>query len=163
MPSIWSTVPVLACHSFCTKKYIFLINVRLGSLERETTQKTIFAKYKYNSLSTEEIEFEKKMHRSVQNKAAQVDAFYFDMSFVLCNKKYFWLTSDQARNTNFVKYKYNRLLTEEGDRIWRKGVLTSRGRTHCSSIRFTFVGTWFLMIVYISYFLWSYFSYLSML
>ena len=80
---------VLTCHSFCTKKCIFLINVRLGSLERETTHKTIFAKYKYNSLSTEDGDWVwKKMYRSVQNKAAQVDAFYFDMSFVLCDKIY---------------------------------------------------------------------------
>ena len=39
---------------FVQKKCIFLINARLGSLEREKTHKTIFAKYKYNRLSTED-------------------------------------------------------------------------------------------------------------
>ena len=108
-----------------------------------------------------EIEFEENVW-SVQNKAAQVGAFCFDMSFFLYEKIYLLLTSDRARKTMFAKYKYNWLLSD-GDRVWRKGILTRGGRTHCGSMRSAFVGTWFLMIVYISYFLWLYFSYLSML
>ena len=65
---------------FLCKKCLFLINVSLGSLQRETTNKTIFA-----------------------------------------------------------KYKYNRLSTEEGDRVLRKGILTSGGRTHCDCMRSAFV------------------------
>ena len=155
---------VLTCHSFCTKKCIFLINARLGSLEREAIHKTIFAKYKYNRLSTEDGDWvwRKCMARYRIRRLKLVPFVLTCHSF--CTKKiYFLLTSDQAHKTMFARYKYNWLLIEEGDRVWRKCLLTRGGRTHCGSMRSAFVGTWFLMIVYISYFWWFYFSYLSML
>ena len=45
---------VLTCRSFYAKNCIFFVNVGLVSLQRETTHKIIFVKYKYNRLSTEE-------------------------------------------------------------------------------------------------------------